>query len=496
MKMKQKEELAYSRALVPKHNTLYKIIIAILVVVIILLICFYFALINNNEKPSGFSGEYIDYNINLNTDDISLEREVGVTQMKIDYVDNCNYTISYPEVGIEEIDNTIYEYAKQLKNNFLNIYKSEDEGAPIFNEHVDYKSYLESGDKIRIVFIDNITNDIDVCLSKKEYTHVFSLSNGEEIGSKRAVIDSTNDGVYFEPLEGESNSNFVLLFSGDVIKYAISATNIRTEKNESSDKLGLLEEGEAIEVVSGDLDWETVLYDGNYGYVKTELLTRKKNLHKIVELEVLDRGIDPNKPMVAITYDDGPNPNSTPRILDTIEQYGAVATFFDLGQLVNRYPEIVRREEAIGCEVGNHSYSHKNMNTLSDEEMQDEIKNSELAFIKALGHKTVLFRAPYGNANLKVKENWEYPLIKWNVDSLDWKTRNKTKILKEIRKINNFDGHIVLLHSIYGTTADATEVLIPELIEQGYQLVTVSELAFYKGHTYLETAKEYKSFMN
>ena len=91
-------------------------------------------------------------------------------------------------------------------------------------------------------------------------------------------------------------------------------------------------------------------------------------------------------------------------------------------------------------------------------------------------------------------ENLDYPIIKWNVDSLDWKTRNKDKIMNEIRKIDNYDGKIILLHSIYGTTADATEILIPELINNGYQLVTVSELAFYKGFTSLKTAQEYKGF--
>ena len=126
--------------------------------------------------------------------------------------------------------------------------------------------------------------------------------------------------------------------------------------------------------------------------------------------------------------------------------------------------------------------------------MQDEIANAEASFVKVLGHKPTLFRAPYGNANLKVRENWNYPIIKWNIDSLDWKSRNKDKILTEIRKIDKYDGCIILLHSIYSTTADAVEILVPELIDRGYQLVTISELAFYKGNTVLKTAEEYRSF--
>ena len=493
--MKDEEELSYSRALVPKHNLLYKIIIVVLLVIIGLLIGFYFAVIapKANEVEAESSGDKEQIVITVNEEHET--KQVGVPNIIIDYVDNCNCSVNYPEVGIEEVDSSIFKYANRLKQGFVDSFKSSGEvDATKYFQNVDYQSYLESGDIIKIVFVDQITNEANAVLSQKEHTHYYRLADGKEIDEYHSVIDTTNQIDSLEPLEGEDFSSFKLVYSGDIIKYATHELNIRVDKNVNSEAIDLLKEGQAIEVRSGDGEWDTVLYDGKPCYIKSAYLTRKKNLHKDVELEVLDRGIDPDKPMVAITFDDGPNPISTPRILDTLEQYGVVATFFDLGQLVDRFPDIVRREESIGCEVGNHSYSHKNMNILSDDEMQEEIRKSEAAFIKALGHKTVLFRAPYGNANLKVRENWEYPIIKWNVDSLDWKSRNKNKILNEVRKIRNLDNHIILLHSIYGTTADAVEVLVPELLNQGYQLVTVSELAFYNGNTVLKTAEEYLSF--
>lgn len=277
------------------------------------------------------------------------------------------------------------------------------------------------------------------------------------------------------------------------IRYASAIVNVRADATINSKKLGTLKEGEPITIIENLGEWTKVLYHGEEAYVKSDYLSRKKLMHETVELNIKDRGIDPSKPMVAITYDDGPNPVATPRILDTLEKYNAVATFFDLGQLVNTYPAIVRREEALNCEVGNHTYSHANLNILSEEELESEIQKSEAAFEKVLGHKTTLFRPAYGNANMTVKEIVNYPLITWNVDSLDWKSRNKNKILEEIRRIQNYDGKIILLHSIYESTADATEVLVPELIEKGYQLVTVSELAYYKGKT-LETGKVYRNF--
>jgi len=198
--------------------------------------------------------------------------------------------------------------------------------------------------------------------------------------------------------------------------------------------------------------------------------------------------------MVALTFDDGPNPISTVRILDTLEQYQVVATFFDLGKLAEKYPEVVQREEAIGCEVGCHSYQHGNLIKMSEEEIKQDLEKAENAFMTVLGHKPNLYRPPYGNINITVKESLDYPLITWNVDSLDWKLRNKEKVLTQIRKTADLDGNIILMHSIYATTADAVEVLVPELIEKGYQLVTVSELAYYKKGVQLRTRYVYGSF--
>ena len=502
--MKNKEEPEYSRALVPKHNTLYKIIIAVLIVIILILLGIYFGIIKPNFNSSlNASGESISTSIptvdlgKLNFEGVTTDREIGKSLMKIDYIDNCSFTISYPQIGIEEIDEKIINYARELKNLFLEKYQSSSNSETTYTEHIDYNSYLVDNDKMKLVFIDSVVkNDIEE-LSKNEYTYFFDLITGNELSNDNLSIvssDINKGSKEFVPLNSENTEEFELLYSGDIVKYATTTLVVRKDKSTYAELLGTLKIGEAIEVRAVEDDWEQVVYNNQDGFVKNGYLTRKKNLQKNVELEIVDRGIDPNKPMVAITFDDGPNPKSTPRILDTLEQYGAVATFFDLGQLVNSYPDVVRREEAIGCEVGNHSYSHKNFNILTDEEIQEEIRNSEDAFIKVLGHKTTLFRLPYGNLNLKVKENLEYPLIKWNVDSLDWKSRNKNKILNQIRNTKDYDGKIILLHSIYSTTADAVEVLVPELIDKGYQLVTVSELAYYKGSKIIKTAQEYTHF--
>ncbi len=195
--------------------------------------------------------------------------------------------------------------------------------------------------------------------------------------------------------------------------------------------------------------------------------------------ETSTRVIDPKKPMVALTFDDGPSPKATNAILDTLEQYGVVATFFDVGYRVEQYPDVVKREATLGNEVASHSYDHKNFAKLTPQQIQEDVKKVNAAFQKA-GVSPTLFRPPYGSTNSTVSKNMPLPIVTWSVDTLDWKTRNTQSILQEIEKEGNLDGKVILMHGIYDTTADAVAKLVPELLEQGYQIVTVSELLQYR----------------
>lgn len=297
--------------------------------------------------------------------------------------------------------------------------------------------------------------------------------------------------------ESESNYNVVAGNYTDVNEtvYATTNVNIRTFDNASCDKKGLLQSDEPITRTGiGDNGWSRVVFNGEDAYVASNYLTNEKPPEKItVEVPIKNRNIDSSKPMVALTFDDGPNGTATPKILDTLEKYNVVATFFDLGTCMENYPNITKREEQIGCEVGTHTYSHQNLNKLSVEEIQNDISNASKIYEQTLGHKLYLVRPPYGNADITVRRNLKYPLIGWDVDSLDWKTRNKNKILAEINKISDFNGRIILMHSIYDSTAEAVEELVPQLISKGYQLVTVSEMAKYKGTT-LKTSTIYYNF--
>lgn len=213
-----------------------------------------------------------------------------------------------------------------------------------------------------------------------------------------------------------------------------------------------------------------------------------------IDYYVTNRTLDPNKPMVALTFDDGPDPKRTVKLLQILRENNAVASFFDIGELMEKYPEIVKQEIAAGCDVGGHTYSHVNLNSLSTAEVKEEMRKVENAYKNATGSSIKYIRPTYGNANKSVRACINHPIINWSVDSRDWESRNADKVIATIRETKNLDGKIILMHVIYDSTIEAMEKFIPQLIEEGYQLVTISEMAEYKGYETLENGKIYHGF--
>lgn len=194
-------------------------------------------------------------------------------------------------------------------------------------------------------------------------------------------------------------------------------------------------------------------------------------------------GVDPSRPMVALTFDDGPSTPVTTRILNSLEANGGRATFFMVGNRVPGTAAVVKRMADMGCQVGNHTYTHVNLTHLSAEGIAGTIAQTNQAVAAACGTAPAVVRPTGGSYNTSVLQtlgNLGMPAVLWSIDTLDWKTRNAQNtinvVLGQVK-----DGDIVLMHDIYGATADAAEVIIPELTARGFQLVTVSELAQYRG---------------
>ena len=217
---------------------------------------------------------------------------------------------------------------------------------------------------------------------------------------------------------------------------------------------------------------------------------RVKDADMLTNIETIF-AIDPSKPVVALTYDDGPHPTVTHDILDVLEKYDAKATFFVVGSRVNEYKDCIIREAELGCEIGNHTYNHTILTSVGKSTMVNQVEKTNDAVEKLTGIRPVIVRPPGGSANSSVKSAGEYPLVNWSVDTLDWKNRNSTSVTASVKR-NVRDGSIILMHDLYGSTASATREIVPYLIDEGYQLVTVTQLMQLKG-IYMEPGKIYYS---
>lgn len=199
--------------------------------------------------------------------------------------------------------------------------------------------------------------------------------------------------------------------------------------------------------------------------------------------------VDEKAPMVALTFDDGPSENATSRILKVLGDNYSRATFFMVGTNAEKYPELVAEIASAGCELGNHSYNHKDLTKLDAAGREEQIDLVNRAVNKATGENTTVIRPPFGAYDDEVLNDLQNPVVLWNLDTEDWSSRNAQLVVENVMDQVQ-DGDIILMHDIYDSTAEAVELLVPRLKEEGYQLVTVSEMAKYKGKE-LECHKAY-----
>lgn len=192
----------------------------------------------------------------------------------------------------------------------------------------------------------------------------------------------------------------------------------------------------------------------------------------------------PDQNYIAITFDDGPHATLTPRLLDMLRARNIKATFYLVGQNAQLYPNIVRRTVAEGHEVGNHSWSHKLLTKLSDDQLREDMTKTQNAIAAAAGVRPRTMRPPYGaltqHQRSLVYQEFGYPTILWSVDPLDWK-RPGTGAVQARILAGTGNGAIILAHDIHAGTVDAMPATIDALLRRGYKFVTVSQLLAMKG---------------
>ncbi|KXI32070.1 MULTISPECIES: polysaccharide deacetylase family protein [Bacillus] len=231
--------------------------------------------------------------------------------------------------------------------------------------------------------------------------------------------------------------------------------------------------------------------------LKPEYMDKLKNKNEMKEPNPKRKAVklpqksklDPNKKAIALTFDDGPNPATTTKILDALKKNKGHATFFVLGSRVQYYPGMLADILKGGNEIGNHSYNHPLLTRLPLEEAVKQVKDTQQLIEKASGYTPTHFRPPYGGTNQDINHAIGMKVTLWDVDPEDWKIRNSQQITNRVLS-HAADGRTVLMHDIYESSAQAAVKIIHELTKQGYQLVTVSELEQLKKERHEQTPVE------
>ena len=292
-----------------------------------------------------------------------------------------------------------------------------------------------------------------------------TLPRGEDVES---IVEQTINSLTISWEKGMNCDGYEIEYSEDENFFSLKVHNAKGI-NTTMCKIDGLEQGETYYVrMRSYIKFKGETLYSNYSDTYSATIT---NIASPV-------GIDPTRPVIALTFDDGPNMSSSDKVLDVLERYGVRATFFVVGENAEKHPENIKRKLELGCEVGNHTNTHGYYG--KDVNASEIIKCSDV-LEKITGSRPTIFRATGGitNSNIKkVCKQQGMSLFYWTVDTEDWKYKNANKVYRAAKKAK--DGDIILMHDIYDTTAKAVEKLIPKLLKKGYQFVTVTELVKYK----------------
>ncbi len=278
------------------------------------------------------------------------------------------------------------------------------------------------------------------------------------------------------------------------------ALRLRQKPDDNAKVLGRYKSGTVVTALAdGERYCRVRTPDGKEGYMMKEFLTFTGGLPPMedpaalpepaglaaslakVREAALARGVDPTKPMLALTFDDGPSP-VTPEILDTLKAHGARATFFILGKNIAGQEAILKRTAEEGHELANHSWSHPHLTKISDSAVRSQITRTSDKIQEVTGQTVITMRPPFGALNRlsrRVIADMDLPVILWGIDTLDWKTKSASKTVSAMMQ-GAGNGVIILCHDTWPSTAKAMETAVPQLVAKGFQLVTVSEMMSFR----------------
>lgn len=382
---------------------------------------------------------------------------------------NFIVAINYPNTGEPLLDEQIKKYVEENFENFQMEYENiKLKDSAEFN--IDY-TYQTNGNYILITirkFINSSLlahpiNEIKTFVfdsQKKQFLSLNDLLKQEEISLFLAKLNQIIKEKYKDCLLENYKTTL--------------QENLEFYQNFSFDENNLYIFFNPYEITSGYCNILEIPIPINQFSLKISIEQTQNDPKETTEYTFHQTSIDPKKPVIALTFDDGPS-KYTSKILDILKENNANATFFVIGNKVEIFKETIKKMVEFGNEIGNHSYSHKWLTKLDKQDFEMEIKKTQEIIKEITGYTPTLLRPTYGSINKNIRLNTDLKIVMWTVDTMDWKLKNSKNIVERALK-DIKDGDIVLMHDIRKSTLEAVKILVLELKKQGYQFVTVSEL--------------------
>lgn len=426
---------------------------------------------NEPETKEALLSDYLERIENFQ----GVVHQYGEEKSRVLFGEKLVATVLYPETGIAEFDIAIEKFIDETIAS-AQLDSGEKELLEAAELLVSYNSYLNKNGIVSVELTGNYSDSAMAHPIDIVKTFSADLESGEIVKI---------DGILAQGKRAETEKRLTEEFGinrdfydGDLLEYWLIA--------EDCLKI-ILPRGEFLPMSDGtksftftEKETKNLLRDAAEGSV---IVNQDEETEKL-PVEAPETHIDPDKPMVALTFDDGPSAH-TQRLLDIFRQHGGKGTFFVLGNTLDNRRDTLKRMVAEGHEIGNHSWSHRQFTNIGIDEVKDQIMMTRAKIYDITGVDCTIVRPPYGACNDEIRalgKEIGVSYINWSVDTLDWKTKNADAVYKEIMK-DAADGHIILCHDLHKTTVDAMEKVIPALIKEGYQLVTVSELLTCRGGT-------------
>lgn len=388
----------------------------------------------------------------------SKNKEIHIETI-IEEKSHYKVSINYPKTGYSLLDDSLEKYIDNIYHFFIQNKNQENSLDTLEELNIDYTLY-QNKQFFSITLFTSINDTSEIKTFNYNYIEdkFFSLkdlNNTKNIYSKANTILFHRFGNILEIEKIKENLNTEL--------FSIDENNLYLyyQKNSISSNYQ--------DIIIIDIPLKDInLKFNNLQKTSLEVSERKVNTEKVNKI------IDTNSKVIALTFDDGPS-YYTKDIIHILKENDAVATFFILGNKVKLYEDTLKLSIEYGNEIGNHTYNHKWLTKLNDEEIKKQIQDTQDIIEETLGITPTLFRPSYGSINKRVRNDIDLDIVLWNIDTMDWKYKSVDKIVDRAVR-NASDGKIILMHETYSRTRDALSKIISILKEKEFTFVTISEL--------------------